>query len=91
MNESYKFSCDKCLYFTNIKQNYDSHLLSNRHNDANIIRDKNKTFDCAFCNKYFFTYNGLYKHNKKCKSVKENNEQITLLQVIETKNEIKFT
>jgi len=26
-----KYTCDKCNYLTNVKQNYDKHLLSKKH------------------------------------------------------------
>ena len=35
MENTYKYSCEKCHYNTNIKQDYKNHLLSKKHININ--------------------------------------------------------
>jgi hypothetical protein len=47
-----KYICEKCVYSTNVKQNYNNHLLSKRHQDIqNETISKNYSFNCKNCNK----------------------------------------
>lgn len=63
----YKFSCEKCSYFTNIKQHFENHNNSKKHNNVttNTIQ-KNKTFECKICKKEFKCSSGLWRHKKIC-------------------------
>ena len=58
-----KFFCNKCVYETNSKQNYDNHNESKRH--CQTVEFKLK---CS-CTKGFHTPSGLAKHKKKCKKI----------------------
>ena len=65
-----KYSCDICNYNTNIKQNYDKHLLTDKHinnNNNNIVCK----YECKSCNKKYKSNTGLWKHKKTCKEIKE--------------------
>jgi len=63
-----KYSCVKCGYYTNVKQNYETHNLSNRHKK----NDEDKfIYECKNCDKKFITNGGLRKHNKTCEVKKE--------------------
>ena len=62
----YKYSCNTCNYFTNIKQHYDYHKLSKKHNDILNKTEETKIFECINCNKKFITNSGLWKHKKTC-------------------------
>ena len=65
-----KYSCEKCVYSTDIKQNYNNHLLSKRHNET---IPENSKFSCEKCKKKYKSYMGLLKHNtKKCIIVNSN-------------------
>jgi len=59
------FHCNKCLYSTNVKQNYSNHLLSKKHNKQVLETNEIKAFSCNKCNKVYKSYVGLWKHNKK--------------------------
>jgi hypothetical protein len=63
MATEHKFLCEKCQYGTNIKQNYDKHLLSKKHS---IIEEFK--FKCE-CKKDFKSQCGLKRHKKTCFSV----------------------
>jgi len=60
-----KYSCDKCIFYTNTKQNYTIHLNSNRHKET--INDNTiYSHMCNKCNKKYKTSSGLWKHSIKC-------------------------
>jgi hypothetical protein len=70
-----KYSCEKCVYSTDIKQNYNNHLLSKRHNET---IPENSKFSCEKCKKKYKSYMGLLKHNtKKCIIVNSNLSETT--------------
>jgi len=58
-----KYSCEKCKYYTNIKQHYYLHINTNKHKNCD---ENNKVFECEKCNKKFESNSGLWKHKKKC-------------------------
>ena len=76
MLKIYKFNCETCVFHTNIRQNYNNHLLSKRHIS---MQDPNNIFifECEKCNKKFKGQSGLWRHSKIC-NVEQN------LPVIET-------
>jgi hypothetical protein len=86
---NFKYSCDCCSFYTNVKQNYNTHLLTRRHKR---IQD-NEQFNhiCIKCNKKFKHHSGLYQHRPKCKAPEpatvNNQEQNTL--ILETVVELK--
>lgn len=79
------FLCEKCKYTTNIKQNYEKHLLCKKHLSTEI-KHKNDDFLCVACKKIYASKSGLWKHHKICKSIKKP-EIIPLKNVISTINE----
>ena len=54
-----KYSCKKCNYSTNFKQNFNRHFKSKKHLE-------NKGFLCNLCNKSYDSRSGLWKHTKMC-------------------------
>jgi hypothetical protein len=63
------FVCEKCVYSTNLKKHYNSHLLSKRHLDIQDETNAKKyAFNCEICNKGYKSNMGLFKHSKKCKN-----------------------
>lgn len=58
------YSCKKCKYSTNFKQNYNRHLKSKKHmtNAVNI---------CHWCNRSYDTRSGLWKHKQFCEKMNE--------------------
>ena len=92
-----KYSCDKCLYFTNIRQSFDRHNKTKTHKQ----KENNEfqvNYECKNCNKTYTSNVGLWKHKKHCKKSikieKPLNKNI-LLEFIEKQNnelvEIKNT
>jgi hypothetical protein len=69
------YTCDKCVYSTNLKHHFDKHILSKRHieiQDENI--SKKFLYSCINCKKSYKSYEGLFKHNKtKCIIEESNN------------------
>ena len=68
--ESKKFCCEKCVYRTNTKQFFNTHLLSKRHIDLND--ETKQKYKCETCKKPYKSYMGLWKHKKVCIVVEDN-------------------
>jgi hypothetical protein len=69
--EQYKFSCEKCCYYTDIKFCFENHNKSKTHRK----KEKNEFelgFECDICKKKYTSRVGLWKHKKTCKLEKEN-------------------
>ena len=72
---SFKYYCEKCNYGTAKKCNFDTHILSRKHNLATINIDcqpkisSNNT--CAVCNKEYKNRSGLWRHKQKCIKIEE--------------------
>lgn len=64
---SSKYSCVKCCYFTNKKQDYDKHIITKKHTNNDTVL----SFECKKCSKKFVTNSGLWRHNKVCNGKKE--------------------
>lgn len=70
MTEQYKFCCETCLYYTNLKQNFNKHIESAKHkNKMQPSNDTTSTFRCESCNTCMKTKSGLWKHKKICKAI----------------------
>jgi len=70
---SNKFYCPDCDYGTCRKSNFDTHLLSNKHQTCVLTTDNNgikqklsKNHNCPNCDKEFNDRAGLWRHKKKC-------------------------
>ena len=59
----FKFSCEKCDYYTNRKSQYHRHLQTNKHNDTNdTSNDTQKvSYNCE-CGKLYKYHTGLYEY-----------------------------
>jgi len=84
-----KYSCEKCFYFTNVKQTFENHKKSKAHTQKeNNEFDGN--FECNACKKKYKTNSGLWKHKNICNLIKQNaNERTNQLLLEEKNNEIK--
>jgi hypothetical protein len=97
IDKNHKFHCEKCVYSTDIKYNFQNHCKSKTHLDKqdNVFQAK---YQCENCKKKYITQSGLWKHKKYCKKSikieKPLNKNI-LLEFIEKQNnelvEIKNT
>jgi hypothetical protein len=69
-----KFSCERCLYSTNIKCCFEKHKKSKTH----IQKENNEfeeNYECDDCHKKYKTNMGLWKHKKNCESFKKRIEE----------------
>ena len=78
MSNQNKFYCEKCVYGTNKRQYYDTHVLSKKH-----ISTETYSHLCH-CKKGYKTHHGLWKHKKVCSVVDKNetNNNNNLLQTV---------
>jgi hypothetical protein len=85
-NSAKKFYCNFCNLECSKKNDFDRHILTNKH-IANALGDKKpaKTvFMCDLCNKEYKSRNGIWKHNKTC----INKTEITKTENIKIENTI---
>ena len=73
------FYCKKCDFNCIKKGDYNRHLLTAKHkkeiNGNNIIIKNINSYECVNCNKFFKTNSGLWKHEKKCKLLKKEDQE----------------
>jgi|UniRef100_A0A6C0IQH0 hypothetical protein len=67
------FSCEKCNFTCSKQSNYTKHLLTAKHikvTNVTELAEKNATpFMCCICNKEYSSRMGLWRHNKKCQKI----------------------
>ena len=67
---SLKYYCEKCDYRTDKKCNFDTHILSRKHNLATTNTDCqpkiSSNHTCVVCNKEYKNRSGLWRHKQKC-------------------------
>jgi len=101
----YRFYCNYCQYGTSKKSSIDNHFLSAKHQkhtkgtggNQNMPKLCSQNYSCDKCNKIFKNRSGLWKHNKKCKTVEDNNFKNTnettdkdlVMLLIKENNELK--
>jgi hypothetical protein len=80
---SYIFFCEKCNYSTLRKSQYERHILTLKHvkasndneNSSKKFQDLfSKNYSCDSCEKYFHDRSGLWRHNKKCHNLSNNDD-----------------
>jgi hypothetical protein len=98
--KSQLFFCEKCEYTTHNKKDYTKHLLTRKHLDETIMKQKVLTLMCD-CNKIFNSRTTLWRHKKICKNInteninEENNSDIDIsdknliLTLIQQNNELQ--
>ena len=77
---SKQYYCINCDYTTCRKNNYETHIQTNKHKinqlatNGNEIKQKtSKNYQCQNCDKNFNDRSGLWKHNKKCNKEETSN------------------
>jgi hypothetical protein len=89
------FICKKCNYFTSRKNNYDRHILTDKHkrvkmdeqNEQNeqdgklIKKQKNNIFNC-YCGNSYKWKQGLIKHQKNCTELYTNKTEDTDIKML---------
>jgi hypothetical protein len=80
------YYCEKCDYKCSKIYNWKKHLLTSKHGQEMVGNDlvaksgkKEQKYMCEFCDKYFCTNAGLWKHTKNCKQNITNNDNISEL------------
>jgi len=78
---SNEFYCDVCDYYTSRKNNYKKHLKTSKHLEnvspnvtdlsPKVAKSAEKVYICEYCAKEYQSRNGIWRHKKKCKPVKE--------------------
>ena len=76
---STKFYCESCDYVASRKYNYELHLNSIKHKNNALTTNVpsslvkiSKTYNCQNCDKQFNDRAGLWRHNKKCSQIQDN-------------------
>jgi hypothetical protein len=80
-NTSQKYNCEKCGIKTNNKKDYNNHLLTRKHLSTTIHTIKHQTSQshvCMVCNKIYDSRSGLWRHQKKCKELVNNNNNYVI-------------
>ena len=67
------FRCDVCDYTTSRKSSYDKHLSTRKHKWKQMHTNVSTFFQCSNCDKNYKTRAGLWKHNKLCTFIEEEN------------------
>ncbi len=76
-----KYYCEKCVYLTSNKYDYNKHLTTAKHlkdkKDNKKIARREKKFSCAICNKLFAYQSGLSRHIKNIHNEESNTIEIS--------------
>ena len=74
------YFCEKCLYKTNKKNDWQKHLITRKHllETSGNKKVADSLMECKTCNKIFKTRAGLWKHEQKCQKsrTKEGGEKV---------------
>ena len=96
---SIQYICKKCNYITSRKSQYDRHILTSKHkkNDVYELLDykedkKSSEYYCN-CGKKYQYRQGLWKHKKDCKEIKQQENKLQLIDpnYIEEETDITVT
>ena len=75
------FECLYCDYNTSKNNDYNRHILTNKHinnvsaTDGNILSHKTCSYKCELCDKNYNDRTGLWRHKKKCNSIKQHKDE----------------
>ena len=73
LQKSHEFFCKKCEYKTHYKKDYSKHMMTSKHLDETIVKQKVLHLVCN-CNVIFNSRTTLWRHKKICKIVNTSNE-----------------
>ncbi len=98
-----KYECLICHYSTNVKCNYEKHLICEKHIQNEVLQNENKskidistnnkstTRECIYCKKIYANRHSLCVHLKKCKEKNNKYTNNELLEKIKDKlNDTEF-
>lgn len=71
------YKCEYCDYITSDASNFSKHLKTPKHQMKQmktmvVLKEKNKVFQCKYCNKILKSRTTLWRHEKKCNGCEEN-------------------
>ena len=71
------YKCEYCDYTTSDASNFSKHLKTPKHQMKQmktmvVLNEKNKVFQCKYCNKILKSRTTLWRHEKKCNGCEEN-------------------
>ena len=71
------YKCEYCDYITSDASNFSKHLKTPKHQMKQmktmvVLKEKNKVFQCKYCNKILKSRTTLWRHEKKCNGCIEN-------------------
>jgi len=78
-----KYCCINCDYYTSNKKDYNKHIKTLKHIKQQISTDcqhfipknlQTSSFECNKCKKKYKDRSGLWRHNKNCKYISENED-----------------
>lgn len=76
-NEQSEYYCDVCDYICFKKYNWERHITTSKHmkstncnNSATNKEQNEQIYVCKYCSKKYSDRSGLWRHNKKCKIIK---------------------
>ena len=83
------YICDICNIECSKKNDYDRHILTNKHK-GNVAGNKepaNTIFTCGNCNKEYKSYKGLWGHKKTCIKIVDDHKNNNIeLKIIDSDN-----
>lgn len=70
------YKCEYCDYITSDASNFSKHLKTPKHQMKQmktmvVLKEKNKVFQCKYCNKILKSRTTLWRHEKKCNGCEE--------------------
>lgn len=70
------FSCEKCDYSTSRKSQWFRHLSTDKHNQVTLGDVTVPQYSCKFCNKFYHSRNGLWRHNQNCEHYQKSSKKV---------------
>ena len=87
------YQCIPCNYITFRKNDYDKHILTNKHIKQHAKAQEENVepvYACTHCNKSYKHFKSLCRHEKTCKERSEINEEneVSHIKIVETPPDI---
>jgi hypothetical protein len=85
-----KYCCINCDYYTSNKKDYNKHIKTLKHINQQISTDcqhfipknlQTSSFECNKCKKKYKDRSGLWRHNKNCKEINNNNINVNISEI----------
>ena len=75
------YKCEYCDYITSDASNFSKHLKTPKHQMKQmktmvVLKEKNKVFQCKYCNKILKSRTTLWRHEKRCNGCEESDMNV---------------